>query len=224
MLASTVSLKLKELISRKKLLIFDFDGVLVDSVEVKTNAFAELYKQYGEEIEQRVIEHHRNNGGMSRFDKFRYYHNEFLKKSISEKEISEMSKIFSKLVVQKVISAEEIKGSSAYLKKCILSNKICVVNSATPEDEITEIVRCRSLNKYFENIYGSPATKKQNLEKALQSCDARVDDAVFFGDAQSDFDAALEMGMEFVGVGKHIIQVLETHDYRCNWIEDFQEE
>ena len=223
MLVSNNPVKLKELINRKKLLIFDFDGVLVDSVEVKTDAFAELYKHYGEEIENRVVEHHRNNGGMSRFDKIRYYHNEFLNKPISEKEISELSAKFSKLVVNNVISAEEIKGASAFLKRCILSNKICAINSATPEDEIIEIAKCRSLNKYFKNIYGSPTTKKQNLEKALKDCDISVDDAVFLGDAQSDFDAALEVEMAFVGVGKQIIQILNAHENEFIGIEDFQE-
>ena len=48
-------------------LIFDFDGVLADSVEVKTRAFAKLFQSYGPEIEDRVVKYHRNNGGMSRY-------------------------------------------------------------------------------------------------------------------------------------------------------------
>ncbi|MEE9509964.1 MAG: HAD hydrolase-like protein [Candidatus Bathyarchaeia archaeon] len=48
---------------------FDFDGVLADSVEVKTRAFAKLFESYGPEIQARVVEHHRKNGGMTRKDK-----------------------------------------------------------------------------------------------------------------------------------------------------------
>ena len=61
-------------------IIFDFDGVIVDSVEIKGEAFREIYTTYGKEISDKVIEHHELNGGVSRFDKFRFYHNNFLKK------------------------------------------------------------------------------------------------------------------------------------------------
>ena len=39
-----------------KALFFDFDGVLADSVEVKTNAFAKLFEKFGSEIQAKVLE------------------------------------------------------------------------------------------------------------------------------------------------------------------------
>mgnify|MGYP006077874289 FL=1 len=50
-----------------KAIIFDYDGVIAESVNVKTEAFAELYKPYGTDIVQKVIKHHEANGGVSRF-------------------------------------------------------------------------------------------------------------------------------------------------------------
>ena len=69
---------IQEIINQKSILVFDFDGVLADSVNIKANAFAELYSPYGSEIVERVVTHHLANGGMSRFDKFNYYHNVYL--------------------------------------------------------------------------------------------------------------------------------------------------
>ena len=69
---------LKKHIEDKSIIIFDFDGVLVDSVEIKTNAFAFIYKEYGDDIVDKVIYHHRLNGGMSRYKKFEYYHDTLL--------------------------------------------------------------------------------------------------------------------------------------------------
>ena len=66
--------KIKSLIDKSELLIFDFDGVLANSVEVKTRAFALLYKPYGEKVVEKVLEHHTANEGISRFDKISYYH------------------------------------------------------------------------------------------------------------------------------------------------------
>ena len=62
-------------------IIFDFDGVIAESVQVKSDSFAALYKPYGLDIVKKVVEHHEANGGMSRFYKFRLYHESFLNQS-----------------------------------------------------------------------------------------------------------------------------------------------
>ena len=54
-------------------IIFDFDGVIAESIQMKTDAFATLYSDNGADIVQRVVSHHEANGGMSRFDKIKYY-------------------------------------------------------------------------------------------------------------------------------------------------------
>ena len=68
-----------KILDTKSVFVFDFDGVLADSVNIKTLAFYELYKEYGGSISSKVVEHHEANGGMSRFDKFKYYHHKHKK-------------------------------------------------------------------------------------------------------------------------------------------------
>ncbi len=94
-----------------KAIIFDFDGVIAESVQVKTDAFAEIYQSYGQYIVQKVIEHHITNGGISRFEKFKLYHKEFLGINLTELEVEKLAKKFSKLVMEKVISAPYVKGN-----------------------------------------------------------------------------------------------------------------
>ena len=53
-------------------IIFDFDGVIADSVNIKTVAFAEIYEPFGNHISELVVSHHLINGGMSRYEKFKY--------------------------------------------------------------------------------------------------------------------------------------------------------
>ena len=89
-------------------IIFDFDGVVVESVQVKTEAFAALYDSYGEQLVTKVVQHHLENGGMSRFEKFKIYHELFLNVKLSNSELLDLSNKFSKLVVQKVIGADYV--------------------------------------------------------------------------------------------------------------------
>ena len=71
-----------------KTIFFDFDGVIADSVDIKTKAFAKLFKRYGDEIVKKVVEYHLSHGGVSRYDKFRYYYQNFLGKKITDDEIN----------------------------------------------------------------------------------------------------------------------------------------
>ena len=53
-------------------IVFDFDGVLAESIDVKTRAYALLFRDEGEEVVRKVIDFHLKNGGVSRFKKIRF--------------------------------------------------------------------------------------------------------------------------------------------------------
>ena len=106
--------RIKNKINASNFLIFDFDGVIADSVDIKTKAFAEIYQEYGDDVVRKVVFHHLNNG-MSRFRKFKFYHEQFLGKRITHPEIIILANRFSSLVVNKVIAAKEIPGASIFL-------------------------------------------------------------------------------------------------------------
>jgi phosphoglycolate phosphatase-like HAD superfamily hydrolase len=190
-------------IPNKTLYIFDFDGVLVDSVDIKTKAFAEIYQPYGNQVEEQVIQHHTINGGMSRADKFKYYHKNFLGIQITSDEIEDLSDRFSSLVVEKIITSDEIEGVSKILEFCNQQKIICTITSATPEDELRKIVKLRGWNGVFNLVYGSPESKIDNLKKTLKATSLAKSKAIFFGDSTSDHIAARACGIDFFGINFH---------------------
>jgi phosphoglycolate phosphatase-like HAD superfamily hydrolase len=191
---------LYELIKTKPVIVFDFDGVLADSVEVKTAAFAELYKNYGASIVQLVVDHHRLHGGMSRFNKIKYYHRFFLGEELDDLEIDELAKQFSVLVVDKVIESKEVHGAMAMLEYCSRNSKQCFVNSATPLEEIQRIVDKRGLSAYFSGVYGSPQSKVDNFMQIIRQTGYETSDILYFGDAINDYEAAIRVGAGFIGL------------------------
>ena len=50
-----------------KTIIFDFDGVILESMDVKTEAFKKLYQPFGSSISNKVVENHLANWGISRY-------------------------------------------------------------------------------------------------------------------------------------------------------------
>tara|TARA_Y100001970_G_scaffold291512_1_gene428949 strand:+ start:2508 stop:3194 length:687 start_codon:yes stop_codon:yes gene_type:complete len=202
--------KIAKILDTKSVFVFDFDGVLADSVNIKTSAFFELYREYGHSVSSKVIEHHEANGGMSRFDKFKFYHRNFLNIDLKKKEIEDLSARFSSLVLESVIKSPEIKGAGEFLKKNYQKNKLFFINSATPELEIKEVIKSRNLDSYFTEVFGSPNSKLDNLRTILSRYNIDVTQIVFFGDALSDFDAANSLGCMFVGVGRHIEEIISS--------------
>ena len=171
---------IKHTVKKKKYIVFDFDGVILDSVEIKTNAFFDIYSEYGTEIVSKVVEHHKKNGGLSRFEKFKHYHKSFLNRTLSSKEMEILNLLFSDLVFKKIILADEIPGVLDFINMQLNMGKLCIINSATPQVELREIIKTRGLLDKFKFIFGSPLTKSENLRKIKKKLNCNYSDMVFF--------------------------------------------
>ena len=181
-----------------KAVIFDFDGVLVESVDVKTEAFAELFQGYGPKVIQQVVDYHLANGGVSRFEKFKYYHREILRQPLSEAKLNELCQQFSSIVVEQIINAPFVYDAAAFLNKNYTKYDLFVV-SATPQDEIEDIVRRRGMSFYFKGVFGSPHEKDLLTLEILNFNGYKPSQVVFVGDAMSDYEAAQKTRCHFIG-------------------------
>lgn len=180
-----------------KNIFFDFDGVIAESVSVKTEAFRKLYLRYGDDVANKVVVHHLNNGGMSRFEKFRHYHKEFLGEFIDDEKVGVLSDEFSNLVINGVIEAEQVEGSHNFLLKNYEKYN-CYVITGTPTEEAREIVKSRGIDKCFKGIYGSPEKKDYWCDFILKENNYLISETVFVGDALADYNAAKKFDMIFL--------------------------
>lgn len=181
----------------RKALFFDFDGVILDSVNIKTEAFYEMFLPYGKEIAEKVVTHHLAHGGISRFEKFAFYYSEYLGIKINQDKINELSGEFSNIVFQKVLSAEFISGVLEFLEYYHKKYE-CYIVSGTPESELKNIVFERNMAHFFKGIYGSPDTKIKILEKLFYKQEIDISNSYFIGDASTDLEAAQHFNLKFI--------------------------
>ncbi len=182
-----------------KVVIFDFDGVLVDSVDIKTRAFASLFGDKPPEVVKAVIEHHLNNGSMSRFEKIRYYYREFLRQPLADEELACLCDRFAGYVVEEVVRASYVKGAKDFLDKCS-KRYVCYVASGTPEDELKSIISRRHMSGYFRGVYGAPKKKADIIREVLNITRCPPQEVVFVGDDLFDYEAVKSNGVKFIGV------------------------
>lgn len=180
-------------------LFFDFDGVLVDSARTKTQGFVSLFKEYDREIIDEIVSHHRMNGGISRVEKIRHAHARIIGNPLSESEVASWAERYSELVVREVIEAPWIPGAKAFLDSCLKELKIFVI-SGTPETELKYVLQERGMTSYFDEILGSPIRKPEHIRMLLKKYDLKPENGIFIGDALTDFHAARETGLGFIGI------------------------
>ncbi|MCK4996542.1 MAG: HAD family hydrolase [Thermoplasmatales archaeon] len=179
-------------------ILFDFDGVLCECMNVKTEAFAELFKPFGEEIVNKVVEHHIENGGISRYHKIRLYYEDFLGKPITEDKVNEIANEFSKLVVEKVIASDYVKGAREFLEKYYKKTDLYVI-SGTPQEELDLVVDERNMRKYFKGVYGTPTVKPVHFKRIISENNYDIQKVVYIGDSLSDMKNAQEVNVPFLG-------------------------
>jgi phosphoglycolate phosphatase-like HAD superfamily hydrolase len=181
-----------------KAIIFDFDGVLVESVNVKTRAFAKMFEDKGEEVVRQVTSFHLKNGGMTRDKKIMFYYNEILKCPLSDEKLEELCDTFSRLVVDEVIRSPYVEGAKEFLEK-FYSEIDFYVASGTPEQELREIVKRRGMSLFFKGVFGSPAQKGEIAKMILKQNGYNSKEVVYVGDSIADLRGAIESGTRFIG-------------------------
>jgi HAD superfamily hydrolase (TIGR01549 family) len=179
-----------------KYILFDFDGVLAESVNIKTEAFRQMYLSYGVDFAQKVVDHHLANGGMSRYEKVKVYNGEWLGEQVTQEKIQLLSERFSDLVVEGVVNCDEVTGAYDFLNSA--SNYKKYIITGTPTIEIKPILERRNMNHFFEEIYGSPEKKDFWVKEILRNENILAEECVFIGDALADYNAAIGNDITFI--------------------------
>tara|TARA_Y100000739_G_C20592090_1_gene458426 strand:- start:1185 stop:1850 length:666 start_codon:yes stop_codon:yes gene_type:complete len=185
-----------DFISKFEMIVWDFDGVIKDSVSIKTEAFVKLFSPYGSPVINFVKDHHEKNGGMSRFEKIPLYLKEAGIKPNKEN-IKKFCKDFSNLVVKGVIDSDWIPGVKNFLTKSP-SDQIFILATATPQEEILYILDQLNIARYFKLIFGAPTKKKDAILDAMNKYNIISDQVLMIGDSSSDLIAADNNSVAFL--------------------------
>lgn len=178
--------------------VFDFDGVILESVDVKTDAFRRLFEREGPEAVERILAFHRANGGISRYEKFRWAYREILKRGLSAGDEKALGERFNSLVEDAVAECDWVPGA----RECLSSLRGTLplyIASGTPTEELRRIVARRGLETFFRGVFGSPTTKTEILRQVAELERRPPHTLVMVGDAVTDFKAAVSCGARFIG-------------------------
>jgi len=200
-----------------KAVFFDFDGVIKESVNVKSVAFYNLFLSFDDVVAARVKKHHEDNGGMSRYEKLPLYL-QWAGQPADDLTVEKYASKFSQMVTQSVIDSPWVNGVLDYLQNHYCQKFFLV--SATPQNEIVLILQSLKIDDRFEKVVGSPTTKDVAIRDIIDQFKLKSADCIMIGDAVNDYDAAKSNEIRFV-LRKTPLNRLLQRKLQCDMILDF---
>lgn len=181
-------------------LVFDCDGVILNSNRIKTQAFYDVAKVYGHDPAQTLKDYHILNGGISRYEKFEYLFTNILQKPIEAQELKQLLLNFSK-EVKKALLTCEVAIHIRELREKTKNTKWLIVSGGN-QTELREVFQQRNLDGYFDGgIFGSPDDKDAILKNEVNKRNI-IGKSLFLGDSMYDYQSATTAQMDFIFLSK----------------------
>lgn len=187
----------KDLLKKSRMLVFDFDGTLVDSVGIKLLAFDRCFEQFTAQ-KQRIQEYCHGNNHTPRWEKFRHVYEKILNLPYTPDIEKELHRTFERETTEQIARAPELPGASRFLDSVRSKYKTALLSS-TPHPILLQILEKRGWTGRFDLVQGAPVNKAAWL-KNLKEQGFPPEQVLFFGDTPEDAGAAKEAGCGFVFV------------------------
>ena len=192
-------------IKKYKSLIFDCDGVILNSNKLKIEAFRKVLKKFNPTAVEELITYLKNNFGTSRYTLLEKFINNIvpkylIKHSKKEEDINQLIEDYSN-ECKRLLFNSEVTGDLKKLK-AVTSNIPWFIVSGGDQEELREVFKYKKLNNYFSGgIYGSPRKKIDILKCHLQKGIIKHP-ALMMGDSKLDHLAAKHNKIDFIFVSK----------------------
>lgn len=185
------------MLDKFKVILWDFDGVLMDSNSVRDMGFETVLANYPKKQVEVLMQYHKANGGLSRYVKFRYFFEEILKKPVTEEMIETMAKAFSDIMRKYLTNTDLLIKDSMNFVRHNHEKFLMHIVSGSDQQELRYFCQELGISIYFLSINGSPTPKKQLVLNILTNYKYNKTEVVLIGDSINDYDAAIENNISF---------------------------
>jgi len=181
----------------KKAILFDFDGVIVDTLELNL----QLNKEHGNPV---TIEEYRKMFEGNIFSALSIRH----EREITQEDNDNWTADFA----PRMLEIDPVENMVDMLKD-LGSRYITTVVSSTVSNPISEYLAKHGLTKYFDKVFGSDVhmSKVEKIKMVFDEFDVSAGDCIFVTDTLGDMREATETGVSSIGVtwGFHPRETLE---------------
>lgn len=191
-----------------KNIIFDFDGVILDSLAIREYGFRKIFEEYEPAIVDQLIAYHNTNGGLSRFIKIRYFYETLLHTTTTEETINNLATQFSQIMREQLINQDYLIEDTLHFIKQNHHKYPMYIASGSEQNELVFLNQALGIAHYFDSILGSPTPKTNLVANILQNNCLLAEETILIGDSINDYEAAYENGVAFFGYNNEQLKAL----------------
>jgi phosphoglycolate phosphatase-like HAD superfamily hydrolase len=177
-------------------LILDFDGVVIESNALKTEAFQAVFARFPEHVSEMMAYHHAHVSA-SRYDKFRYLVTEKLRRAPDDALVEQLASAFSRETLRRLENCPWVPGAEAFLER-VRGRLPVYLASMTPQQDLDVLLERRGLAGVFTAVYGCPPWTKERAIHDIVGGNGAPTDVLFIGDSAGDQRAAERTGVAFI--------------------------
>ena len=155
------------MLDKFNVIFWDFDGVIIDSNEIRTQGFIHIFKSFNKKDVLKLVDFHKKNGGLSRYFKINFFFKNILEINVSEVEILIYANNYKKYVLSNLMDTNFLIADSLNYIKQNYKKKDMHIVSASDENELNELCDFYDISKYFISLKGSPVSKTDNISSLI---------------------------------------------------------
>lgn len=204
-----------------KNILWDFDGVILDSMKVRDLGFEQIFKDYNENQVAQLIDYHRKNGGLSRYVKIQYFYEQILGKKIDDQKILKYAMEFSQIMRKKLIDKKNLISDSVQFIEDNYQKYNFHIVSGSDQEELRYLNSALGLTNFFLSIHGSPTPKKKLVSDLMLLHNYKREETCLIGDSINDYEAANINKIDFYGYNNNKL-LEEEITLETNYIKSFK--
>lgn len=205
------------MLSRYKYILWDFDGVILNSNPARTLGFKKVLEDFPNDQVEKLLDFHNKNGGLSRYVKFRYLYEVIRGEEVDEHRIQDLANQFS-LIMKQILTNPQllIQDSVSFIQQNCSQIQMHIV-SGSDRQELRFLCEKLGISNCFKSISGSPTPKTELVRYLVESEIIDPQITCLIGDSINDFEAANDNNIDFFGFNNP-----ELIGFGIGFINDFK--
>lgn len=198
-------------------MLFDFDGVIIESAPIRNDGFRIIFAQEPPELVEKLIEYHVANGGISRYAKIRWFYETLKGRPCSEETVQRLAYQFKRIMLERMIDPMLLVPEALAFIRAHHGHLPMHIVSGSDGEELRIICTRLGIAHLFESILGSPTPKIELVRDLMKDRGYDPAHTLFIGDAINDHEAAKANGLAFCGIGNDMLRAVSDF-----YIDDFR--
>ncbi|WP_121021087.1 HAD family hydrolase [Helicobacter vulpis] len=205
-----------------KVVVWDFDGVIFDSMHLKCAGYQRLFGDVSAQAWQAFEQYHYSSGGISRGEKIDYFYRHILGTPLDAHQVDALVLEFGKIIAKELFSKSHLNTEVLGFIQAHYQYYPFHVASAALHTELQLLCEFLEITPYFKSIEGSPPAKVKVVARLIKQHAYVPEQMVLIGDSHNDYLCARENGIAFLGYNNPALKTLIKSAERVGYLESFK--